>query len=1186
MYLKSIEVHGFKSFANKITFEFHNGITAIVGPNGSGKSNVSDAVRWVLGEQSARQLRGAKMEDVIFSGTELRKPQGFAYVAITINNEDKKLNVPYEEVTIARRVYRSGESEYLLNGVNCRLRDVQELLFDTGIGKEGYSIIGQGQIDRIISGRPEERRELFDEAAGIVKFKKRKNKAEKELDEEQQNLVRIEDILSELEKQVGPLEKQSQVAKEYLSYHDELRQVDVNMFLMQYDHIQKELSEVEKKQTITVGDYEETKKQYEDTKTEYQELEKSMEQQEAILEQSRQKIAEDRIAKGQHQGDIKVFEEQIKSTRQNQALYESRVNNVKSSLDESGKELEKYQKQKADLDDRMDTLDEKTVLKEKELKQIGMDIQEIERNIADYNAEIIHAINTNSSVKTEEQRFFTMLEQNQVKKAELTKQILANKTQAAALQEVIDREQKGYLDYTEKLNSLQSNNDELKISLQKTKEQYGKLDEDIRQGEKKYHMDNSRLQSLKNITERYDGYGQSIRRIMEQKANYPGIRGVVADLIRVNKQYEVAVETALGGSIQNIVTDNENTAKSLINFLKKNKFGRATFLPLTSIEAKNKQDDAVLREKGVIGYASSLVETDKEYEVLAAYLLGRFIVVDHIDHAIALAAKCRHSIRIVTVEGELLNPGGSMSGGAWKNSRNLLGRLREMEDLEKNLSLVKEKLSKLEEERKLILQKQEQFTGKIQDNDKIIREITLSQNTAKLKYERALADKQENDRHLEQIQLEGKNIDEQKRVLQENIQKIKEQLEESEEKSRASEDSIKALNEQLEKKRKEEEKCRGQVAKLKVDFTALEQTYQFAKENIQRVEEDIEHFAEELDKMQEEQQHTESVISEKQQGICKLQEDIQALDKEILELENFIKELTDKKEDTARKHKGFFARREELADRMNQLDKENFRLSGQKEKLEDSLNRSGNYMWEQYELTYSTAAKLKTETKEDLSSLRKRGEILKGKIKSLGNVNVNAIEEYKNVLERYQQMKTQHDDLIQAAEVLQGIIQELDEQMRKQFTEKFAEINERFNMVFKELFGGGKGSLELMEDEDILEAGIRIIAQPPGKKLQNMMQLSGGEKALSAISLLFAIQSLKPSPFCLLDEIEAALDDSNVTRYAKYLHKLTKDTQFIVITHRRGTMAAADILYGITMQEKGVSTLVSVNLLDEKDIVD
>lgn len=1184
MYLKSIEVQGFKSFANKMTFEFHNGITAIVGPNGSGKSNVADAVRWVLGEQSAKQLRGARMEDVIFSGTQLRKPQGFAYVAITINNEDKKLNVPYEEVTIARRVYRSGESEYLLNGTNCRLRDVQELLFDTGIGKEGYSIIGQGQIDRIVSGKPEERRELFDEAAGIVKYKKRKVRAEKELEEEQQNLVRIEDILGELEKQIGPLEKQSQLAKEYLMYRDELRILDVNMFLMEYDRIQKEIEEVNKKHHIAAEDLEGTKTNYEETKTEYEKLEKTIEQQEVLLEQSRQKIADDRIRGKQLDGDIKVFEEQIRASRQSETHYSDRVAYVNTSIAESKVELEKYYAQKQETDEKMDKLDDVATGKETQLKQIGIEIAEYERQMNVCNTEIIEFLNQNSLVKTDEQRYETMLEQNNVKRAELTQKILKNKSQSAVLEEAIAAEGKSLKDFSDKLLAMQDNNEELRSTLQKVNADIESCTKEVRECERQYHMENSRLQSLKNMAERYEGYGQSIKRIMEQKKQYPGIKGVVADLIRVKKQYEVAVETALGGSIQNIVTDNENTAKGLIQFLKKNRFGRATFLPLTSIQPYNKQDAALLKEEGVIGYASSLVETEKEYELLAQYLLGRFVVMDNIDHAIALAKKYRHSIRIVTVEGELLNPGGSMSGGAYKNSSNLLGRRREMEDIEAGMQKAKDRLKEWETKREGFVAERDKYTKQMQDNESIIKELSLKQNTAKLKYDRAVADKEENEKKLEQIRLDGKEIDEQKTSLLESIKKLQEQLAYNEEKSKKNEASVEELTKKLDEKRGEEETIREQVAGLRIDFTALEQNNQFAMENIKRVREDLEHMEKELAQLEDSRGQASAQIKEKEEEILSVKKQIETLESEVAELDNFIIELTKKREEITKEHKGFFTKREELSERMNNLDKECFRLESQREKLEESLNRSGNYMWEQYELTYNTAAKLKTDTEDSLPQMRKQADALKGKIRGLGNVNVNAIEEYKNVVERYEQMKVQHDDLIEAEKVLEGIILELDEQMRKQFAEKFSEINERFNAVFKELFGGGKGTLELTEDEDILEAGIRIVAQPPGKKLQNMMQLSGGEKALSAISLLFAIQSLKPSPFCLLDEIEAALDDSNVTRYAKYLHKLTKDTQFIVITHRRGTMASADILYGITMQEKGVSTLVSVNLLDEKDI--
>lgn len=1183
MYLKSIQIHGFKSFANKITFEFNNGITGIVGPNGSGKSNVGDAVRWVLGEQSAKQLRGAKMEDVIFSGTEARKPLGFAYVAITLDNSDHKLPIDYDEVTVARRVYRSGESEYLINGNNCRLKDVQELFLDTGIGKEGYSIIGQGQIDKILSGKPEDRRELFDEAAGIVKFKKRKVTAEKNLEAEKQNLCRINDILAEIEKQVGPLEKQSNVAREYLKYKEELKTLDVNMFLMEYDRIYEAKKQLDEKLTISSDDLTMAKNNYESTKEEYEKLELQIEEYNKEIEEKRNTLNENRLNKEKLEGDIKVFKEQIIAAKQSEDHYQSRVEAIDKEIAEYEVELEKYLKEKRDIDEKLDSLDDIQTEANQELSQITANIERYSKDIDNFNSEIFEYLNENTNIKSKLQRYEMMLEQNNIKKVELNQKLLKNKSDEAIQNDIIESHKVKLLDISDQINQINKSNDELESIISEINEKLKEGQNQLNQKQQEYHRERSRRDYLKNITERYEGYGNSIRKVMEQKERNPGIIGVVADIIKVKKEYETAVEIALGGSIQNIVTDNANTAKDLIEFLKKNKYGRATFLPLTNITNKNAfYNENALKEPGVIGLASSLIETDHKFEGLIDYLLGRIVVVDHINNAIALAKKYNYSLRIVTTEGELLSPGGSMSGGAYKNTSNLLSRRREIEDIEKNIVTIEETINKLNESIEINKKNQSGYGINIEDNKKQIQELYIMQNTEKIGLNQAEEKKEENQSSYAQISIESKEIDNQSRELKKNIEELENSLQINVEKSKENENKIDEYNSYLEKERMIEKSFLEKVSSIKMDFTSLEQSNQFALENIKRVKKEISKYREEKENLQKSVIETTNQMNEKEMVIKQTEEHIAYFTKNLMDLEEIIKKLVDSKEQISKSHKEFFAKREELSTRINNLDKECYRLTGQKEKLTEASEGQINYMWDEYELTYNNALSLRNSEYNNLPEMKKSIGELKNKIKGLGDVNVNAIEDYKALVERYDLLRTQRDDLVKAEEVLKGIILELDNEMRKQFEEKFTAIKTQFDIVFKELFGGGKGTLELIEDEDILEAGIRIIAQPPGKKLQNMMQLSGGEKALTAISLLFAIQNLKPSPFCLLDEIEAALDDSNVKRYAKYLHKLTKDTQFIIITHRRGSMAAADVLYGITMQEKGVSTLVSVNLIENE----
>lgn len=1181
MYLKSIEVHGFKSFANKIMFTFHDGITGIVGPNGSGKSNVADAVRWVLGEQSAKQLRGAKMEDIIFSGTETRKQMGYAYVAITLDNSSHKLPIDFDEVTVARRVYRSGESEYLINGSTCRLRDVQELFLDTGIGKEGYSIIGQGQIDKILSGKPEDRRELFDEAAGIVKFKKRKLTAERNLEEEKQNLYRINDILSEIEKQIGPLESQSIKAKEYIKLKEELKVLEVNLFLLENEKIIDEKKQVEDKLANAKNTLETANLNYNNTKEEYERLELLQEECNGTLEQFKITLSEEKLLKEKLEGEIKLLQEQILSIKQNDLHYQSRIDAIHKDMDAKTKELSVYTENKIELDSKIESYEKEQSDITSKILKIRNEIASNTKNIEECNGEIFDLLNENSSIKTSLQRYETILEQNNIKKVELNQKLIRNKSEEALIDIEIAENENRLLETDKIISIIKSENISIDTTLNQIQKELDELSFQINKKQQEYHGESSRLESLKNITERYEGYGSSIKKVMEKKDVYKGIHGVVADIIKVENKFETAIEIALGGNIQNIVTDNEITAKELIEYLKKNKFGRATFLPLTSISSKDGNSyDKYLSEKGVIGLAHTLVDVEPLYKELLKSLLGRSIVVDTIDNALILAKKYNQSLRIVTLEGELLNPGGSLSGGAYKNSSNLLGRRREISELKTYVSSLDKELKDLEvskEEKKVAKQKARETT---ESNKAKLQENYINQNTIKLKIKEEVAKKQNRSIQYEEITGEMREIDLQSKELTYNIQALNESLTSNEYKRKENEIKIDEISLLLEEKRKEETAVNEMLSSLRIDFSANEQKKQNIIDNIRRIKRETAVLLEEENSIKLSKESATSQIEEKNTKILSTENDINASMTKIISLESEISTLNTTIEDISKNHKNFFKKRQEYMEEINLYDKECYRLTSILEKLDETYNEHMNYMWNEYELTYNTAVLLKEESINNIPQTKKQISDKKISIRNLGDVNVNAIEDYKNTSERYIFLKEQRDDLLTAEENLLGIISELDEEMRRQFSEKFGAIREQFDHVFKELFGGGRATLELTDEEDILEAGIIITSQPPGKKLQNMMQLSGGEKALTAISLLFAIQNLKPSPFCLLDEIEAALDDANVKRFAKYLNKLTKDTQFIIITHRRGTMAAADILYGITMQEKGVSTLVSVNLIE------
>ena len=1186
MYLKSIEVQGFKSFANKIVFDFHNGITGIVGPNGSGKSNVADAVRWVLGEQSAKQLRGAKMEDVIFAGTQNRKPVGFAYVAITLDNSDHALPVEYDEVTVSRRVYRSGESEYKINGHSCRLRDVTEMFYDTGIGKEGYSIIGQGQIDKILSGKPDERRELFDEAAGIVKFKRRKSAAIKKLENERSNLVRVNDILSELEKQVGPLKQQSEKAKEYLNYKTDLKKYDVNAFLLETDRIRKETAELNGRLKIVDDDLEDSKSEYDNTKSEYEAAENQLNDINAQIDENSQTVSALELENQKLQGEINVFTEQIKTFNANKQLHSERLLDIEKDKQNKNNSVKELREQYNDLNTELSEYNDKLAAINDTAKALNAEIEGISGQIDNRQNSIYDNLTEQSTIKAENQKFVTMLEQLEIKKSELTSHIIKGKSDESAQKQVIKSLTAELDNAVGKLEDINNSIEESNTSVTQLKAEIAEKNSELDKLTQNYHREKSRLESLINITERYDGYGNSIKKIMELKDSNPGILGVIADIVKVEKQYETAIETALGGTIQNIVTDKESTAKELIGYLKLNKLGRATFLPLNAIHARNTlENEACINEKGVIGVARNLVRVSFEYEGLAKYLLGRILVVDNIDNALLIAKKYKYTLRIVTLEGEQLNPGGSMTGGAFRNSSNLLGRRREIEELKQSVSNTNKQITQEKAAVADLRNQVAKYREALDSYNKLLRETHIRKNTidvnlkqADLKLSEIIASYGEDIKEQASIDSEILKISESRNQVSGNLNLLDNQNE-------AARKEIENLGKTLEAKKSEEAAVALKIENLKISHSSIEQKASFINENIERLCKELDNLEEEKTSIQEKIGETKELVSAKQADIELVKNSIEESERKITAIGEKLEDLRAAKEKVNASHKEFFKKREELNEKIILLEKDSMRLHNQYDRLEESYDSLVDYMWNEYELTYSYALELKSDELNNINDIRKQINILKAAIKKLGDVNVNAIEEYKSVSERYEFMKTQHDDMIEAEESLMKVIEELDEGMRAQFTAKFEEIKVEFDKVFKELFGGGRGTIELVEGEDILEAGILIISQPPGKKLQNMMQLSGGEKALTAIALLFAIQNLKPSPFCLLDEIEAALDDSNVGRYANYLHKLTKHTQFIVITHRRGTMSAADRLYGITMQEKGVSTLVSVDLI-ENDLND
>ncbi|MBE5996954.1 MAG: chromosome segregation protein SMC [Lachnospiraceae bacterium] len=1183
MYLKSIEVQGFKSFAHKMKFEFHNGITGIVGPNGSGKSNVADAVRWVLGEQSAKQLRGSNMQDVIFAGTELRKPLSFASVAITLDNRDHILPVSYEEVTVMRRLYRSGESEYLLNGTSVRLRDIHEMFYDTGIGKEGYSIIGQGRIDQIISGKAEDRRELFDEAAGIVKFKRRKNQALKKLDSERQNLLRVSDILHEIEGRVEPLRLQSEKAKAYLDKKQKLRELEINVFLLETERVDKQVGDVEAKEEIVRADLEQKTEAFEHTRIEYETIERNIEELDSQIRALHAKEEENALSLQENRGKSELIGEQIRRMRQENERGLSRQEYLEEEIarrteNEKAQEAEK-EKTEAALRAVTDEKNEK----ETALSATEEELLEAQAASDRLKSELIDLLNGRAGVKGRMQRYDTLREQIDIRSSEIARkelELAKSGEELNQLKESSEDEQKAAEKEVEDLREKIRNAEETVTAL---RAQIAAENERLEKQNQTYHLEASRLESLKNITERYEGYGNAIQTVMAKKGSVPGIRGVVADLISVPQKYELAIETALGGSIRNIVTDNQTTARSMIELLRKTKAGRATFLPLDALTARGKAPEGrVLKEQGVIGLASELVTVEPEYAILPEYLLGRTIVIDNIDHAIRIGNQYHHSLYMVTLDGDSFVPGGSMTGGAFKGRDNFLGRRREIEELTRHTKELRSAIAKKRAEIEEMRDRRDRLRLEAAEDTEKLQDASIALNTVLMQSKQAEEKAAEIEEQRRAIEREKAGIRKQIGDISEERKEVGKELRTSEEKEQELSLASEKLTEeiaQIEQRRNEEKAALEEIHLKEAEYG---QKLTFIGETLRRVRWEKKALLEEKETLRGDMNANSGNLEEKEAEEKQTAAEIERLTAQGEKNRAEEERLGGIRDKMKEEHRGFFDRRDVLQREIAELDKEQFRLNAQKEKLLESIESQTSYLWEEYELTPSEAKKEKRIENTSYTALKKEAGSVRSAIRQLGDVNVNAIEEYKETSERFEFLRTQHDDLVKSEESLIRIIGELDTGMRRQFNEEFQKINVEFDKVFKELFGGGSGTLVLEEGEDVLEAGISIISQPPGKKLQNMMQLSGGEKSLTAIALLFAIQNLKPSPFCLLDEIEAALDEANVTRFTRYLHKLTEHTQFIVITHRRGTMSAADRLYGITMQEKGVSALVSVNLVKEE----
>lgn len=1177
MYLKAIEMQGFKSFPDKTVLNFGKGITAVVGPNGSGKSNLSDAMRWVLGEQSTKNLRGSKMEDVIFSGTDSRRAVGFAEVTLKLDNSDMALNNPKKEVTVTRRYYRSGESEYKLNGEQARLRDIHELFMDTGLGRDGYSMVSQGKIETLISGKSEDRRDMLEEAAGISHYRYRRADAMRRLNQAEENLLRLRDILTELESRVGPLKVQSEKAQKFLEYAGEKKELEIGIWLYTIEKTKNDLREQEKK--ITIADA-----QYTDVCKSLEEITEKIDS--AIAETQRITINVDEIRRACSQ-----LEEQA-------ALLESQIAVQENDILHNNETIERIEREKTEETDTDTEIATQIEDAKKVIDELTSVIEEKKKELESFTGELDLLSDENSksaqrSVELSEKMSALSLEiaDNRVVSSTASSSIEELESRISQLDELSEarkpvleslnaqcRESEGELEkIAERNTELNNSISGIELLVSKRQEKLNALKEQESSLRNEIEIKKSRVTMLSDLEKNMEGYQGSVKAVMREvkRGVLRGIHAPVSQIISAKDKYSLAIETALGAQIQNIITETENDAKKAIGFLKESRAGRATFLPLTAIKGK------VIDEKGLddcfgyINLASELVEYDKKYTEIIKSLLGRTVVAEDLDAAISIAKKYNYKFKIVTLDGQVVNAGGSMTGGAKLQNAGILSRGNELERLTVQVTELEEKLTILLKD---IEAQQESCNSVTAEFDGCKAEL-ISLAEEKIRVEGILALRKGNLQNTLQTQALA---DEEKSQLLERIEAIKQGASSANEK-------LKVLGEELEKVEAElstltgdreslhekREKLTADAADINLVIATAQKEIESKNDEITRLEGRSTSHKDKLSQLDSEIEEIQKKNEEIRERIDILNGEAEGLRTQSSASKEQIATLISKREQYEQESGKLRLLEREKTEEREKIGGEKARLSERKETMEREFEDISNKLYDEYELTRREAEELDIVI-EDIPNAKKRLNELKGKIRALGNVNVSAIEEYKEVSERYSFMYTQVNDVEKSKAELIKLINELTGKMGVQFKEQFDKINFSFGQTFSELFGGGKASLVLTDENDVLECDIDIKVQPPGKNVQNISLLSGGEKGLSAIALLFSILKINPCPFCIFDEVEAALDDVNVARYASYVRRMTQNTQFILITHRRGTMEEADMLYGVTMQEKGVSKLLEL----------
>ena len=1180
MYLKRLELQGFKSFADKTVLEFRPGITSVIGPNGSGKSNISDAIRWVLGEQSMKSLRGAKSLDIIFAGTQNRKSLGFAEASLVFDNTDGTLPIEYTEVTVTRKIYRSGETGYYINKVPCRLKDILELFMDTGIGRDGYSIIGQGKIDEILSNKSEDRRHIFEEAAGIVKYRTRKAESEKKLEHTKLNLLRITDIVAEIETNIGPLKNQSEKAKKYLNLREELKNIEIGLFLYNIDKYKKELEEIVSDEEIyktqcndEEGRLERCKALKEELKSEIDRITETIEEMTNLGFESKKDIE-------MLNSDINVSNTRIENNKENKLRFEKEVKELETRIKELEEEKKQKQEKIENLKDNKEKFTKELEEKEKELEEITHKLSSKELQIEEHKKKVEENVDIKYELQANINEQDINYQNYEKRQVQIKNEITGNISELDATRLKKEEISKDFYEVENNRNKILSELKEINTKKQeidrKSKEYESRIN--MLSGEKR--IKESKLNFLIETEKEKEGYIKSVKSLLKDceknKELAKGMNGVLANLIEVPEKYQTAIEMGLGAGLQNIVTEDENGAKRLIEHLRKNNLGRASFLPISTIKGK-KLDKINGKNNKVLGIASDLIQYNKKYKNIILNLLGRTVIVEDMETAIKLAKDNNYGFRIITVKGDIINPSGAISGGSVaKKTVNILGRGREIEKLEKEIKESKEKLEKLTKEKEDYENSMEDIVEESESYERQLQDIEIYYATEKEKINAINDNINRIESRLKKLREEAERLETQKKQAIENKKGFQAKIQEIS----SENEKLKSIIEEFAELNKDNQKyiddLNFDITNLRISVSSFDESENSIEEIQERIQTEVENTVKSIEnkKVQIEQINQDNVILEK--SIEEIKNKISKIKEEVENSGNKIQELKEKR---IQKNEKMIYQEEEITSKfkvIEELKSQLVKLDAKRTKLSEDINEIINKMWEEYELTPNNISDYKKP--ENIQTTQKNVKELRNQIRELGSVNIDSIEEYKTLKERYDFMCEQRVDLETTMTKLRKIISEMTSIMKEQFKEKFEQINKNFSEVFKELFGGGNANLRLEDKDNILECGIEITVQPPGKKLQNMMLLSGGEKAFTAIALLFAILKINPAPFCVLDEIEAALDDVNVYRYAEYLKKFTEHTQFLVITHRKGTMEAADTVYGITMEENGISKLLSMKL--------